>query len=326
MPIKKTVPNRRQHSNGVARKRILLVVLAALGIGAFAALTRLGQTPREVDFDTEPTDVASMPTAPFYNEADEAHQRGYAWAKAKGMLTHARCKAEIPLVQSSGCSRFVTEQKHIPPTPTETDLLVAGSVAACNAIVQAYYDPLFQDMREQGRDRAVAVWMRRRMAPDLRTCRQIGMGRSFAAVDEPSERLAALIGQVQRGQRLSEGDVETVRIDYAGVQGALADAKQQNYLEMAEQLFQIAGGKARFTPADKPVRDEKINAHCNDLRTKIDGVKLTYLQADAQVAKSAQAGSIVADPHSARAAVDARQKSMDDWSELAGQSKALACP
>lgn len=325
MPITKIVTDSRQHSRGRPRKRILLVVSAVLGIGLFAALAKLGPTPKEVDFDTEPTDIASMATAPFYNEASEANQRGYAWAKAKGMVTHAQCKTEISSAQSLGCSRFVTEQKHIPPTPTETDLLVAGSVAACAAVVQAYYDPLFQDIRERGLDRAVAVRMRRHMGPDLRTCSQIGKGRSFAVVHEPSERLAALIERVQRGQLISEGDVETVRIDYAGVQGASADAKQQSYLAMAEQLFQIAGGKARFVP-DTSVRDEKVNARCTELRTKIDGVKLTYRQADSQVAKSAEAGSILADPHTARAAVRERQNSMDEWSELAGQSKALACP
>lgn len=196
--------------------------------------------------------------------------RWYSWVKAKGMVTHAQCKTDIPRAQSLGCSRFVTEQKHIPPTPTETDLLVAVSVAACAAVVQAYYDPLFQHMRERGLDRAVAVRMGRHMGSDLRTCSQTGKGRSFAVIYEPLERLAALIVQVRRGQRLSEGDVEAVRIDYAGVQDALADAKQQSYLAMAEQPFQIAGGKARFV-LDTPVRDEKVNARCTDLRTKIDG-------------------------------------------------------
>ena len=96
---------------------------------------------------------------------------------------------------------------------------------------------------------------------------------------------------IQRGQTLSDDDVDTLRLDCAGVQGYMADAKRDRYFELAEQLFKISGGKAGFVP-DTPVMDEQISAICVDLRTKIDSLKRAYREANAQVARSAGAGRV----------------------------------
>ena len=307
------------------RKRILRVVLTVVGIGLVAAMIKIWSTPKEVDYDTEPTDVASLPTAPFYNEADEANRRGYAWAKKEGVVSHSRCKAEAIRGESGGCDKYVTEQKHIPPTPTEADLRKSASAAECEVLVRAYYGPLFQDMQERGDSHAVSVWMRRRMWPDLKSCRQVDIRRSLSVIYEPTERLKAMIERVQSGQTLSDSDVERVRLDYAGVQGYMADAKRNNYLELAEQLFKISGGRERFVP-DGPVMDEKDRERCVDLRTKIDSLKIAYREANEEVARSAVTGSVAADPDAMEAAVREQQKSMNEWSELGAESKALGCP
>lgn len=300
-----------------ARWRVRMVVIALAGVALLLVTLRAKRpSPKEVEFDTEPNEMASQPTQPFHNEAGEANKRGYAWAQTQVTVSHAHCKTQSQRNQWAGCSKFVTEQKHIPPTPTETELLMFPTAAACSDRVQVYYDTLFGDMLEQGLHHAVAVNRRRHMARDLQTCSQIDVVRSLTVIYEPTQRLKALIEKVERGHTLTMEEVQSVGREYVRVEGFMADAGRDRYLQMAEQLFKTAGGKARFVAAT-PIMKEADGPRCDDLRAQIERHKLAYHKASAQGGNGSQAG-----PEALRE----QQDHLDAWSTLAGQSQALGCP
>lgn len=275
-----------------------------------------------VAYDTAPVDVPSLPTIYASNEFDLAVRQGYEWAQKNNVTSHSRCKAETKYPAASGCHRYVTEQKHIPPTPTGYEMY--ATTGDCIAAMHAYYDPLFQDMIEQGDHHAVGVWTLKRMAPDLKSCNNFDSIRILQVIYEPLERLTALLNKSQQGTPLTDDDVEVIRKDYPGVTGFKVHEKRSQYLAMAEQLFTLAGGKARFFPLAPPSGDNLAQV-CGEYETRIHALKAAVHEASEQQADAKQR-NVDAAAHPGQEDLVQRQiKSINEWSELAAQSKAAGC-
>ena len=275
-----------------------------------------------VDYDASPSDAPSLPTIHPPNEADLAVQQGYEWARQNNIASHSSCKAETKHLVAMGCDRYVTEQKHIPPTPTGYDRY--ATTRHCVAAMHAYYDPLFQDMIEQGQHRAVSVWTHKRMEPDLKSCNNIDNIRSPQAIYEPMERLTALLKKAQQGTPLTDDDLDVVRKDYPGVTGFREHEKRNQYLATAAQLFSLAGGKSRFFPLAPP-SDENLAQVCGEYETRINALKAEAHQAGEQLSDAQQSDAGSATRQTQEELVRRQNKILNEWSELAVQSKVAGC-
>lgn len=274
----------------------------------------------QVDYDTHPSaEVPSLPTAPVFNEADEALAEGTRWAEANRVDSHETCRTALgPGLRALGCHRYVTAQKHIPPL---ANWRTHPTTRNCVAGVHAHYDPLFQDMIEQGDHHAVAVWQRKRMDPDLRECNNIDNVRIIEAVHEPLARIEAMLAHLRAAQALSEDELAQLRHDLPIVEGFREHDLRSRYLALADELLALAGGRERVFPLARPgnARDDQ----CAALAQQVYDHKSAFHEVVAEL-KQARGHT---DSAQQQAALIARQDELLAlWVQAADDRLKVGCP
>jgi len=274
----------------------------------------------QVDYDTHPSaEVPSLPTAPVFNEADQALAEGTRWAEANRVDSHQACQTALgPGLKARGCHRYVTALKHIPPL---ANWRTQPTTRECVAGVHAHYDPLFQDMIEQGEHHAVSVWQRKRFEPDLRECNNIDNVRIIQAVHEPLARIEAMLAHVRAGQPLSEDELAQLRYDLPVVEGFREHNLRSRYLALADELFALAGGRERVFPLAQPgsARDDQ----CAALAQQVYNHKASFHEAVAELKQA----SGHTDSAQEQAALEARQNELlAIWIQAANDRLKVGCP
>lgn len=292
------------------------VVLAFVGLALFGGSRYVFQRWSAVDFDVVPTDVASLPTKPMTNGEDEKVRQGYAWAKQHQITQHSRCKAETKGSAYSGCTQYVTEQKKFPPQPLS--YVGFATTGDCITAIDAFYSAYFQDQGEQGHHPRFGRYERQL----YQSCQNIDNTRILSVIYEPQARLNALLDKANKGSALSDEDLDTVRKDYPAVIGFRADPKREQYLAMAEQLFQRVGGKAVFFPLAPGAALASAQV-CADFARDIQLRKTSVSQAGEQLSKLNPLSDENAQQRQHWQAT--HEKSINEWSALAAQSKAAGC-
>lgn len=295
--------------------------------GAVLALLAAGwHFVGRVDFPTVPTaDVPSGPTVLPVNEADQALQEGRQWAKTKGITRHRDCKDALgPGLRAQGCHYHVTAQKTIPPL--EKDGLTQPRTRDCVAAVRAHYDPLLQDMAEQGDHHAANVWQRKRAAPLVEQCNNIDNVRILRVVYEPMGRLNAMLGQLRAGRPMSEADLAVLRREYPEVELFRNHPERTRYLAAAEELFGLLGGREQVFPLALPgtARDEQ----CKALAQQVAALKNAFHQSLESVASSAQSVGPVASgvAHAANPQVARQDQLLAQWAQAQDTGQKVGCP
>ena len=95
---------------------------------------------------------------------------GYDLARKNGINSHAECRRMKSILAVSGCHKYVTEHKNIPPHIVQETFNGGKSTAQCREEVRDYYEAVMQDMIEQNDEDAAKVVARRRMQPELEEC------------------------------------------------------------------------------------------------------------------------------------------------------------
>lgn len=295
--------------------------------GAALALTIAGwHLLGHVDFPTKATaDVPSGPTVLPVNEADQALQEGRQWAKTNGITQHRECKAALgPGLRAAGCHHHVTALKAIPPL--EKDGLTQPRTRDCVAAVRAHYDPVLQDMAEQGDHHAAGVWQRRTVNPLVEQCNNIDNVRFVHAVHEPTGRLNAILDRLRAGQPLSEADLAALRREFPEVELFRAHPERTRYLAAAEELFGLLGGREQVFPLALPgaARVEQ----CNALAQQVAALKKAFHENLEPVAAGAQAANRAASrvANATNLQVARQNQLLADWAQAEGARQEVGCP
>lgn len=171
--------------------------------------------------------------------------KAWAVARERGFTSHAQCKEAFTARPGrSGCDRYITEQKHIPPHARQGNWVGGKTTAQCLAEVDAYWRAVIQDQREMGNDRAADVWARRRWAPEARECQNYDNVRITRVVYEPTQRLDALLARQAQGLAITEEDRAVVRRDMALVSTYPDDKAKRAYLAKVDLFFSTSGQAA----------------------------------------------------------------------------------
>ncbi len=282
-----------------------------VGLGAALALLTAGwHFLGRVDFPIEPTaDAPSRPTVLPVNEADQALQEGRQWAKTNGITRHRDCKEALgPGLRAQGCHYHVSAQKNIPPL--EKDGLTEPRTRDCVAAVRAHYDPVLQDLAEQGNHHAARVWEYKVAAPLVEQCNNIDNVRFARAVYEPMGRLNAMLDQLRAGQSLPEADLTVLRREYPEVELFRDHPERTRYLAVAEELFALLGGRAQVFPLALPgtAREEQ----CKALAQQVAALKKAVHQSLEPVASSAQSTRL--------------DQLLADWAQAQDARQKVGCP
>lgn len=237
-----------------------------------------------VEYDTRPSpEVPSRPTAPIFNESEQAILEGRRWAEQNTVSSHQACRSTLGTgLQALGCHRYVTAQKDIPPLPAWRS---QPSTRACQAGVRAHWDPILQDMAERGDHQSVASWGRD-FAIDLSECNNIDAVRIIRVVHEPMTRLESMQAKLQAGGALSEADKEQLRHDFPLVEEFKDHPERSRYLALASSLFALLGGHAEVFPLAPP---ENTRAdRCAALTRKVIDSKAVVNNAQATQGQGAE--------------------------------------
>jgi len=193
------------------------------------------------------------------NEADLAIKKGYDWATERDVRNHAVCReqwtdANHDSLVSSGCSKYVTEQnvtKVVKPIPKHNGWDDGTTTAECIAEVRAYWDPVIRDMREKGDHHAASSWMNRNVGPSIQECSNFDKVRIIQVIYEPQRRLDAILDKARSGEFLTHHDIQTVKKDYPGALLYPDNQYRTKYLNAAEALFNVIGGRDKVITADE---------------------------------------------------------------------------
>lgn len=120
--------------------------------------------------------TTSEPPEPFYRdeygnrmrEVDYMEKAGYEQAKAGSLARHVNCLALDRKLQG-GCHRYVT-QHNIPPHVPQGNFASGKTTAECLREVDAYWQAVIEDMREQGADQAADWWATHEWSPERQQC------------------------------------------------------------------------------------------------------------------------------------------------------------
>lgn len=190
---------------------------------------------------------------------DAAVTQGYDWARENGIVRHADCRekwtdANHDSLVRMGCDKYVTEVNVVnvvKPRPVHNGWDDGTTTAQCVAEVHAYWDPILQDYSEQGEDQVVRSRIKRQVEPALKECENFDNIRIGRVIHQPQLRLNAMLDKVRSGRPLSEEDKMTVQKDYPGVWEFPPDEYRTQYLNAAEELFRLVGGRERVL-TDRP--------------------------------------------------------------------------
>lgn len=230
-------------------KRVWLwrgVRAVALGLAGFMLLSWSPRLMLALNGIEPPAPQAEPDEEPLVLDADgqrvhkPAMDEMKAWAMAKehGFTSHAQCKDAFKAKPGrSGCDRYVTEQKHIPPHARQGNWIGGKTTEQCLAEVNAYWRAVIQDEREMGNDHAADVWARREWEPEARECQNYDNVRITKVVYEPTERLDKLLARQAQGLDITEEDKAVVRRDMALVSTYPDDPAKQAYLAKVDRFF-----------------------------------------------------------------------------------------
>lgn len=197
------------------------------------------------------------------NSAEKAINEGYEWARQNDVRNHAQCRSrwtddDHNALQRGGCSKYVTEVNvvnKLKPIPHHESWDDGTTTAQCVAEVRAYWDPVLQDMIEQGNAQAVEAEINGSVNPALRQCNNFDNIRISHVIHEPQLRLAVILRKVKAGKSLSGRDKLTIRNDHPGVFDFPENEYRTKYLNTLEEIFSIAGGKDEVF-SDKQIEDD----------------------------------------------------------------------
>lgn len=185
------------------------------------------------------------------NEADLAVQKGYDWASARDLRSHAACRDQWTDINHDslvryGCSKYVTEQnvlKVVQPIPKHDGWDDGTTTAECIAEVKAYWDPVVKDMLEKGEHHVAASRLERDVNPLIRQCANFDNVRINRVIYQPQLRINAILDKVKNGKFLTHSDKQTVQKDYPGVWNFPDNQYRTQYLNSANEFFRIVGGR-----------------------------------------------------------------------------------
>jgi hypothetical protein len=198
------------------------------------------------------------------NEAEYHSMSGYDGAKQHGITTHAECKRMGKTFEAYGCHRYVTEQKHFPPHIRQGNFGSDKTTAQCLAEVNAYWEPVLQDMREQGDDHAANVRAAKDWWPDQQECQNYDNIRIGEVIHKPASRLQTILNKVEDGGSISDQDRATVLNDLVRVSNFPDNPYKQAYIEKSKYFFQLADGKIQLP---KKIR---LKLSCREFQAKLD--------------------------------------------------------
>jgi hypothetical protein len=277
----------------------------------------------EVSYDTHPgADTPSRPTQLPLNEADQALKNGAEWAKSNRVDSHRACKAVLPPMERLGCSRYVTEQKHIPPLTG--DQLHLATTRYCEDAVRAHYEPLIQDLHERGDTHAAYVTEVRDFKPDMEVCNNIDNLRIIKVIHEPLVRIEDMLNRARAEQPLSQDELLQLRRDYPLVDGFRMDERRTRYLEIADELFNRIGGRERVFPLAPPGMSQAArDGKCIALAQHMADNKKAFHEAVAALTLATQRGA----SKSEQSTIVARQNQhLDAWAQTADDLLKVGCP
>jgi hypothetical protein len=182
------------------------------------------------------------------NEADFQILSGYETAKESNIASHAACKSMEKIFHQTGCHKYVTEQKHIPPHIKQKHVDPEKSTAQCRAEVNAYYEALIQDMREQGDNHAADSWSRRNWTPELKECQNNDNVRISSIIYEPAGRLDEMLKKLEQGGVASEQDRAMVLKDLTAASQFPDGPAKLAYIEKSNYFFRLADSKQSKSP------------------------------------------------------------------------------
>jgi hypothetical protein len=299
------------------RRLLPKVALCLVGGIVLALVVRwLGR----VDYDTQPSaEEPSRPTAPIFNEADQAVDEGGRWAARNEVNSHQTCRTSLGSgFKALGCHRYVTVHKNIPPL---SNWRAQPTTRDCVAGVRAHYDLLFQDMIERGEYHAVSVAQRNSMEPALGDCNNIDNMRIIQAVHEPLARIEAMLANLRAGQPLSEEEQDQLRHDFPLVEVFREDRLRSRYLALADELFALVGGHERVFPLALPGKARV--EQCAALAQQVVSHKAAFHEAVAELKQA----SGDADRVREQAALVARQNELlAIWSQAVDDRLKVGCP
>jgi hypothetical protein len=199
------------------------------------------------------------------NSADRAVNEGYEWARQNDVRNHVQCRSrwtddDHKSLQRGGCSKYVTEVNvlnKLKPIPHHESWDDGTTTAQCVADVRAYWDPIVQDMIEQGNDQEAAARINDSVNPELKQCNNFDNIRISHVIHEPQSRLTVILRKVKAGKALSGRDKLTIRKDYPGVFDFPENEYRTKYLNTLEEIFSIAGGREEVF-SDKQIEDDGL--------------------------------------------------------------------
>lgn len=247
---------------GFTRQRIVRAGLIGgllFVVWSYALAPWMGRTSQPQASDV----LAPAAAQSAVSEFDQDNEQGYAQARRDHIASHADCRKLVNSFMISGCQRYVTEQKHIPPAPPQAAYNSGKSTATCVAEVNAHWEPLIQDLRERGDEYAADTASRTDWDPELQNCQNYDHVRIGKVIHEPAARLREMMKKLEDGGKATDEDVATVRRDLPGVESFPDNQYRAAYLQEARYFLDIAEGKA------KPPEKIKIKLSCNKLQEKI---------------------------------------------------------
>jgi hypothetical protein len=201
---------------------------------------KIAQPQQQIDDDPVYHDKnGKRITVHEYNE-NNAYQK----AEKDDIKSHAECKELYPApnqgFQRTGCDKYVTEQKHFPSHIKQGNWIGGKTTAECEAEVNAYWEPILQDMREKGEDQAADSWGRRNYGPELHECQNYDNVRISKVVYEPISRIDAIIKKLEQGGSVTEEDNETITKDRQLVSSFPENEYTKQYSFKLDRFFKLA--------------------------------------------------------------------------------------
>jgi len=253
------------------------------------------------------------------NEPDYRIMVGHDRAQASGIASHAECKNMAKIFEAEGCHRFVTAQKAIPPHIRQENFGSGKTTTQCRDEVNAYWEPLIQDMREEGKDHAAGSWTRRNWMPELAECQNYDNIRIGDVIHKPASRLQDLVKKAEDGGRITEPERAMVLKDLTGVSAFPDNPYKQAYLAQSDYFFQLADGTI------KPPEKTPLQLSCPEFQARLDELRQAEQETNAAQARLKRSDGVVTDGAQWKALNQVRLDRLWDWKLYTDGAKAAGC-
>ena len=253
------------------------------------------------------------------NEPDYEITAGYDLAKKNSITSHATCNSMAKIFQAEGCHRYVTEQKHFPSHVRQENFDSGKTTEQCRAEVNAYYEPLIQDIREKGDDWAATVQAQKHWFPETQECQNFDNIRISKVIYEPTSRLQEILKKIELGGAITEEDRTVVLNDLAEASKFPDHPAKLSYIEKSDYFFKIADGKI------KPQAKSNLQLSCREYQEKIDGLKKLERKTIEAQAKLKRSDGVVTDSAQWNALNQSRIDRLLDWKIYTDGAKTAGC-